>query len=218
MKKLILKKIILEIGLLVIVFIAMGSCNVKAVIQANTNTQYVKTDTPANWMKAFREIEGEGLATDLSPSGASNNIDIHMMKTTEYGAIAILSASGYGNSSNDKAITSTTGNCTGIIINIDGKWEWTAGGLKGSIFSGINKRYYDEYESTNASAKRGDALGNATTANPGCAGWHKASFSSWVTSSGPYFLRGGGGIFSFSNGGASGSIYCRGVAVCGAGL
>lgn len=107
---------------------------------------------------------------------------MHLMKTTEYGAMAILSASGYGNPSNDKAITSTTGNETGVMINTS-YWEWTAGGYKSApVFSGKNARYYDSYEASNTSAKVGDALGTKDTTNPGCAGWHQASYSLWVRS------------------------------------
>lgn len=198
----------------------------KAVLQANQNTQYTKTNTPANWMSAFRQMETAGgamglnetLNTDLTASSESNNIDVHMMRTTEYGAIAILSASGYGNPSNANAITSTTGNNTGVILNTSGRnWEWTAGGLS-TIFSGTNSRYYDTYTTSQASARIGDALGSATTDNPGCAGWHTASNSTWVDSTYPYFIRGVGGIFSFIRDYAIDSVYCRGVAVCGVGL
>ncbi|MCI9177785.1 MAG: hypothetical protein HFJ28_04335 [Clostridia bacterium] len=143
------------------------------------------------------------------------------MKTTEYGAMAILSSSGYGNPSNEKAITSTTGNETGVMINTS-NWEWTAGGHKGApVFSGKNARYYDAYEASNTSAKAGDALGTATTANPGCAGWHQAYQSNWVgiftNYGGDGFYRGEYGIFSFSNSRASANYtyYARGVAVCG---
>lgn len=196
-----------------------------AALQANPNTQYNKKDTPAKWIKNFRKIEEAGngmglsetLNTDLTPSSESNNIDIHMAKATEYGAMAILSASGYGNSSNDKAITTTTGNETGIILNT-ANWEWVAAGLKGSVFSGINTRYFDTYTSSSASAKIGDALGNASTANPGCAGWHSASNSYWVVSGAPYLRRGGGGIFSFYRYYDDEAFYSRGVVVLGKGL
>ena len=126
----------------------------------------------------------ETLNEDLTSSSGSNGIDVHMMRTTEYGAIAILSASGYGNPSNAKAITSTTGNETGIILNTN-NYEWTAGGLQGSIFSGVNNRYFDSYTSNQASARAGDALGTSITPNPGAAGWHSASYSNWVGSSYP---------------------------------
>ena len=94
---------------------------------------------------------------------------------------------------------------------------YTAGGLQGSIFSGVNNRYFDTYTSSPASARAGDALGSSTTTNPGAAGWHSASRSYWVGSSYPYFLRGSGGIFSFDRGSSDG-YYGRGVVVCGAGL
>ena len=65
-------------------------------------------------MRAFRTMEQAGgsmglaetLNADLT-SKESNNMDVHMMRSTEYGAIAILSASGYGNPSNAQAITTT---------------------------------------------------------------------------------------------------------------
>ena len=198
---------------------------VKAALQANPNTQYTKAAGATSWMTWFRQMEEPGGAMGLNEtlkddltSESSNGIDVHMMRTTEYGAIAILSASGYGNPSNDRAITSTTGNETGVMVNTN-QWEWNAGGLQGSIFSGVNSRYFDTYTGERESARVGDALGSSTTTNQGTAGWHSASSSSWVDGSYPYFVRGGkGGIFSFSYGGDWGSYYARGVVVCGAGL
>ena len=197
---------------------------VKAALQANPNTQYTKAAGATSWMTWFRQMEEQGGAMGLNEtlkddltSESSNGIDVHMMRTTEYGAIAILSASGYGNPSNDRAITSTTGNETGVMVNTN-QWEWNAGVLQGSIFSGVNSRYFDTYTGERESARVGDALGSSTTTNPGAAGWHSASNSDWVSSSYPYFGRGEGGIFSFSCGNDSCSYYARGVVVCGAGL
>ncbi len=93
------------------------------------------------------------LKGDLTSESSNNGIDVHMMRTTEYGAIAILSASGYGNPSNAQAITSTTGNETGIILNTN-CYEWTAGDYKEVFFSGVNNRYFDTYTSNQASAKQ----------------------------------------------------------------
>ena len=197
---------------------------VKAALQANPNTQYTKAAGATSWMTWFRQMEEQGGAMGLNEtlkddltSESSNGIDVHMMRTTEYGAIAILSASGYGNPSNDRAITSTTGNETGVMVNTN-QWEWNAGGLQGSIFSGVNSRYFDTYTGERESARVGDALGSSTTTNQGTAGWHSASDSSWVSSGYPYFVRGGGGIFSFDRGSDRSSCYARGVVVCGAGL
>ena len=200
---------------------------VKAALQSNPNTQYKTQYNPTTWMTQIRQIETSGnamglsetLNSDLTSSSESNGIDVHMMKSTEYGAIAILSASGYGNPQTlqSSSVKTTTGNKTGIYFS-GSNWEWVAGGLSGSIFSGVNSRYFDTYSGSQASARIGDALGSASTTNPGCAGWHSASYSGWVYSSSPYFLRGNGGLFSFYDRNASSSNCARGVAVVGAGL
>lgn len=217
-------KEIMTIAVITLILLIINTGESKAALQANPNTKYTKSDTPENWMVNFRKMEESGgtmglsetLNTDLT-STDSNNIDVHMMRSTEYGAIAILSASGYGNSSNAQAITSTTGNNTGIMLNTEYA-ELVAGGLSGSIFSGTNSRYYDTYTATKTSVRIGDALGTALATNPGCSGWHSASLSGWVYIGHPYLKRGYYGIFSFSDDGSFGGDYCRGVAVCGAGL
>ena len=203
--KQILKKsaIIIAISLIAVM---LNTGKSSAALQANQNTQYTKKDSLPNWQKNIRNMEATGGAmglseiinSDLTSSSGSNNIDVHAMKTTEYGAIAILSASSYGNPSNDQAITTTTGNNTGVMLK--NEWEYTSGGL------GTQSKYFDAYGST----KSGDAFA--------CAGWHKASSSYWVSSRNPCFLRGSGGVFSYDFGSDYDSYACRGVAVCGAGL
>ena len=215
----------LVLATMLISMTAVPAGQVKAALQANPNTHYKKTDSATNWIRGFREMETTGgtmglnetLNSDLTASSTSNGIDAHMMRTTEYGAIAILSASGYGNPSNDKAITSTTGNETGVMLNTS-YYEWAAG-VGSSFISGVNKKYLDIYTTSNTSAKVGDALGTATTPNPGCAGWHSASYSYWFIGNRYGLVRGNGGIFSFvCNDVASNAYYSRGVVVCGAGL
>ena len=214
--------------ILVLAFaILMPFSNVKASLQANPNTHNKKADGPTNWMSNIRSMEKSGEAmglsetfnSDLTSSSDSNGIDVHMMKSTEYGAIAILSASGYGNPQKLQNSTekTTTGNKTGVYFS-GANWEWVAGGLQGSIFGGVNSKYYDSYTGAQASAKVGDALGTSGTTNPGCAGWHSASYAGWVNGSNPYFVRDYGGLFSFYVGNANYSYLARGVAVCGAGL
>ncbi len=100
-------------------------------------------------MRAFRTMEQAGgsmglaetLNADLT-SKESNNIDVHVMRSTEYGAIAILSASGYGNPSNAQAQQQQTGNNTGVILNTNNKWEYSRR-RKNRIFPGVNGRYFD---------------------------------------------------------------------------
>ena len=232
-KKKILKQI-LSILLIALMLLIINSEEVNATLQANSNTHYTKINLPENWIKNFREMEKTGQAMGLSEEleedltskdNISNNIDVHMMKSTEYGAIAILSASGYGNPSNEQAITSTTGNTTGVMLNID-YWELVAGGIENNIFSGTNLKYYDTYSQNRASARVGDALGNAITENTGCTMWHNAIFDGWVENQYPYFMRGRTGIFAkghnwFADDGTLGfkrQTYCRGVAISGTGV
>ena len=222
-----LKLILLVVVLAVMVLLPVG--NVNASLQANPNTHNKKVDGPTNWMSNIRSMEKSGeamglsetLNSDLTASSDSNGIDVHMMKSTEYGAIAILSASGYGNPQKLQNSTekTTTGNKTGVYFS-GANWEWVAGGLQGSIFGGVNSKYYDSYTGAQESAKVGDALGTSGTTNPGCAGWHSASNTNWVNGSNPYFVRDNVGLFSFNGYGSRsyGSSLARGVAVCGAGL
>lgn len=226
-------KLILVILVIEIILLITNIGEVNAALQANPNTQYTKKDNPVNFIKEFRNMEKSGQAmglnetinTNLTSTSGSNNMDVHMMKATEYGAIAILSASGYGNSNNEPAITSTTGNKTGIIINTN-QWEWVAGGMGGQygIFKTIDERYYNAYTTSQESAKVGDALGNATTMNQGCTSWHNANNQGWIDSGwNAYFVRGYGGIFSYNgtwyyNNGNSFLTYSRGTVVCGDGI
>ena len=77
--------------------------NSNAVLNSNGSTAHATR--PAYWITAIRQLEtlggGMGLTetlnSDLSSSSGSNNIDVHMEKNTEYGALAILTVSSYGN-------------------------------------------------------------------------------------------------------------------------
>lgn len=215
----------------------------QAALQANPTTHATpKSLTGTNWITVIRQMEETGQTMGLTETidtetklgtTESNNIDVHMIKTTEYGAMAILSASGYGNSEKlqDSEIKTTTGNVTGVYVT-GNSWEWTAGVWdSGPVGANTKQRYYDLYTSSENSAKFGDALGVN-----GCKNWHGASYQ-WLGRSGsaaglPGFRMGGQGIFSVhgyanwdvnawaktlscfdANGYAS-----RGVAVVGSGL
>lgn len=217
-------KLIITTLIIMLAIILLNTIEVNATLQANPTTHYVKTNIKSaeKWMSGFRQMEekdggmglSETLNEDLTASSKSNNIDVHMMRSTEYGAIAILSASGYGNSQTLQASTikTTTGNKTGIYFS-DSNYEWVAGGLENTIFFGTNKKYYDTYTTDRSSARVGDALGERT--NNGCRGWHSANDDGWVNLSHECFRRVKGGIFSFDADGKSYNKWSRGVAVCG---
>lgn len=240
-------KLILITLVIMLATILLSTIEVNATLQANPNTHYKKTNTTENWKDLFRNMEkqGEGmglsetLKSDLSAESASNNIDVHMVKSTEFGAVAILSASAYGNSQTlpNSDIKTTTGNNTGVYFS-GANWEYVAvdflGGYKNvlKMFEGVNKKYFDIYssESASKSAKAGDALGNKDSSNPGCDKWHNSDYVDLGGAGYPATARGGRGLFSghyyYSNASsliASGvypaqNSYSRGVAVCGEGL
>ena len=234
------------IFLMIMFFVFLPIGESKAALQANPNTHYKKIDSFSNFINNIRKMEEsngtmglkETFNEDLTSSSGSNGIDVHMERSTEYGAVAILSASGYGNANTlqNSEIKTTTGNKSGVYFSGQ-NYEYVAGGMESALTDKIinaNKKYYDIYTASISSAKMGDALGNSSTTNPGCAGWHSSKISSWVWdyystlyNYGPiYFCRGGnGGIFSynysyyFSNGShGSNSNYSRGVAVVGEGF
>ena len=223
-----MRKVMMTTMLVIAGILMIGGTSSKAALQANMTTHNAKgTKTGAQWIEQIRQMETAGqtmglnetLNTDLSPK-TSNNIDVHMMRTTEYGAVAILSASGFGNPKklSEVSIKSSTGNVTGVYMG--DRWEWTAGVCSASTV-GKNARYYDLYTTSNTSAKVGDALGTDSTPNKGCAGWHGTSYANWFFNTACGFVRGRNGVFAFY--GAYGSwadeaLRGRGVAVVGTGL
>lgn len=236
--------------LFMLIFTVIPFNKSQATLQANPNTQYTTTDWATNWIKTIREMEKTGGAMGLDEimnndltSTTNNGIDVHMIKSTEYGATAILSASGYGNPDTlqNSAVKTTTGNKTGIYYN-GTSWENVAAGT--SVDSGNNKqgtfkisynyaqtlnynsKYYDiSYTEDTSSEKIGDALNS-------CSRWHGATYNEWITPAYSmdqcYMLRGNGGIFSYSYMQRRSidnyemknwaPYYTHAIAVCGAGM
>lgn len=231
MKK-ILSKIFIIICVIGLIAIMLSSSQVQAAIQSNPNTHYIKQYRSIYWISYFRNMEkvGEALGlsetidgTTLLSTSESNNLDSHMIKSTEFGAIAILSASGYGNPKTlkDSIMKTTTGNETGVYMSYStggGYLENVAGGRSGYIFGGVDGRYYDAYTIYQDSAKVGDALGTATTVNPGCDRWHSANGAWSIDTTRVYMQRNYYGIFGTNSTNSNGSYCSRGVIVCGEGF
>ena len=201
----------------------------KAALQANGNPG--KADTINNWLINIRKMEATGGTLGLTggvnanlTSSAVNNLDIHMQKNTEYGAMAILSASAYGNQKKIADGQTTTGNKSGIYIKLNK--EWVAAGCNelGSNVANFKNAVgkYKNIYTISYAAKVGDAI---TETN----GWHGSGASQWLTNlnySG--LLRSyAGSLFSyygnFSNTQGTGANYTlvyssRAVIVVGSGL
>jgi hypothetical protein len=230
-----LKKGILIMSLAMFTTLTLGTGKVNAALQANGNTGTTKT--LGDWLLAVRQMEGAGgtlglsdtlnTSTLLSTATTSNNIDIHMEKNTEYGAMAILSASSYGNQNVIANGGTTTGNKTGVYIYLNK--EMVSAGCSGlssnlSIWGTANAKYKNIYTDT-YSAKRGDGVLN----------WHGVTAGTSNNSSGVWFrgssysilLRGySASIFSYNGYGNGNSFdadyrkawYSRAVVVVGSGF
>lgn len=132
----------------------------QAALQSNGGA--VAKYTMEQWITGIRQMQAIGGSLGLTDtiSGGNlksnnNDLDIHMEKNTEYGAMVILSASSYGNPSNIGNGGTTTGNKTGAVMNIAG--EWVAAGspsfLRPTITS-ASPRYWNSYGNTYAEKSR----------------------------------------------------------------
>lgn len=156
--------------------------------------------------------------TTLLATSDSNNIDVHLQKNTEYGAMILLAASPeYGKQGTGTAryvgSGTTTGNVYGVYMNDQSiYYEWVAAGVgtgnSGSynFNTGINSKYVNRYSSESARFN-GDAMLT----------WHNNSTISPSTN------------YAMIRGCASGVFYChyaygydswygRAVVVCGQGF
>ena len=155
------------------------STKVEAALQANGGTPL--TANLNDWIKAVRQMQATGGTLGLTDTintnltSSNKNMDIHMQKNTEYGAMAILSASAYGNPNKITNGQTTTGNASGIQIKLNGEWvaagpsNTGAGNMKGAA-----GRYWNNYGTGNGSnSKIGDAMAETE-------GWHGSTGNSWL--------------------------------------
>ena len=150
-------------------------------------------------------------STDYLTTNGVSTADSHMMKNIEWGAVAYLKQSIYGLGITDIGINSnnsyytgggsgtsyktnigqsTNGNITGVYDMSGGAVEYVMGnynktvGNSGLTVSGVPAEHIDIYSGTSVSASHlGDALGET-------AGWY-SDFARFVSSSHPWFVRGG---------------------------
>lgn len=119
-------KIMILIGITTAILTYNTTCH--AALQANGSS--VAQYNLATWLSSIRGMEATGgtlglsdtFNSDYTSAGDSNNLDIHMELNTEYGAMAILSASSYGNPNKIEDGETTTGNKSGVYISFNGEW------------------------------------------------------------------------------------------------
>ena len=174
------------IGCIIVLSVIMMYIPTRSKAGLQANGESVKQDSINNWLLNVRQMESSGGTLGLTDSinqtnltssaETSNNLDIHMEKNTEYGAMAILSASSYGKPDKINDGETTTGNKSGIYININKEWV-AAGSLTAlSRYVNANSRYKNYY-TDNYVAKQGDAIVETK-------GWHGSGTSVWITASG----------------------------------
>ena len=186
------------IGCIIVLSVIMMYIPTKSKAGLQANGESVKQDSINNWLLNVRQMESSGGTLGLTDSinqtnltssaETSNNLDIHMEKNTEYGAMAILSASSYGKPDKINDGETTTGNKSGIYININK--EWVAAGPQG-FATNVNSRYKNIYVikdhyTVPYAPKVGDAVEETK-------GWHSSGSSQWI-----YFNDNGGVLRAYS--------------------
>ena len=172
------RKIIILLVVMLLMCILLNTNYVQAALQSNGNT--CATYNIDNWMLKIRQMQTLGGTLGLTDTinttnltSNSTNLDIHMQKNTEYGAMAILSASSYGNPNKINSGETTTGNKTGVVMQINK--EWVSAGARineSSVWTTASARYKNMYARSYV-AKSGDAILN----------WHGSTSSQWFYSS-----------------------------------
>lgn len=192
------KKLLVSVVGLFTVACIINPLKSNAALQANQNSGV--GDTIDNWLMNVRKMETTGGTLGLTESINSdltsvevNNLDIHMEKNTEYGAMAILSASAYGNQNKINNGETTTGNKTGIYIYLNSEVV-AAGTSKTPVanFKSAIGKYKNIYTTEESSAKIGDAI--TETKN-----WHTQNGDNfWILGDVSALLRArSGSLFSY---------------------
>ena len=173
-------KIFMTTLMLVTVGIVMLPNQAKAALQSNGGEPARKGVN--DWITQIRKMQAPGGGLGITDTidetnltSQNKNFDIHMQKNTEYGAIAILSASSYGNPNKIEDGGTTTGNNTGIVMHLNK--EWVAAGPSNTSAGSMRNasgRYKNIY-TTSYVEKIGDAIQTVGA-------WHGASDNTWISS------------------------------------
>lgn len=187
-----IKRILLLLSMLTVLVITLSTSTYASLQSRPGATSY--GTTPTLLFPKIRQMETStgpmGLNATIDSTGTetseSNDIDVHMIKNTEYGAIEILCTSVYGvawyDTTGSSSITST-GNNWGVFQMHEGSSEYIAGmwnidnGYNTNIYN-AEQKYWDKYE------EQKPIPGDATEFT---ARYYSCSY---VSESAPIFVRG----------------------------
>ena len=228
MKK--LKNKIIATSVVAIIMTAFNVNISNAVLESRPDSASLVNKSASDFFALIRQMETAdgplGLNATVSDDGtetsSSNNIDVHMIKNTEYGTVGMLAASVYGAKNGDGytgSLRTTTGNATGVYQMGTGangdKYEYVAGILGDTSYSYLKniknapQKYWNNYTLDKIS-KTGDGTLEISWGN-----------TYWLTASSPVFGRyRSNGVFSTIsiNGSGDSNYSSRAVVVSGAGL
>lgn len=228
-----LKEKIITTVALATISMSFGATLSYAVLESRSDQASLVNKTASEFFALIRKMETSGgplgLNATIDDAGnetsSSNNIDVHMIKNTEYGTVGMLAASIYGAKNSEgvgSSVATTTNNATGVYqmgTNAGGdEYEYVAGILGTSTSSNLTNiknapsKYWNNYTTDKNSYKPGDGMRTEIS-------W--APYNYWISSSSSVFLRNRhSGVFAY--GSLSGERYgngsSRAVVVCGAGL
>ena len=178
------RKMLLAILIISIVSIMLKVNYSKAALQSNGGSPATKSIN--DWLWQIRTMQSTGGTLGLSDTIAGNltsgnkNLDIHMQKNTEYGALVILGTSAYGNLNKIGNGETTTGNQTGVVMRINK--EWVVGAVSNvnvTNFKNAVGRYKNIYTKDLVS-KVGDALDIGT--------WHGNAANRWFRTTSNFII------------------------------
>lgn len=197
----------------------VGGIKVQANYQSRPDVASKKSVNADTFFVNTRKIEesgqGMGLTSVIDANGnktsGATGIDVHMMRNTEWGTIAILAASSYGqidqNTQIGLAKSSTTGNNYGVFQMNDTTGEFVAGINSAVLTTHANlgkiklapARYKDTYVGTlnNIPAKTGDG----TSGTPyGTQDWKGAQYKLGLGAGSKFIMvRGYGSVNATNN-------------------
>lgn len=194
------RKLILTIVIMFLIITAILTTKVQAQLQSRPNTLRLVNKSINDFIIMARNMEAPNQSFGLNAtidqsngteSSASNNIDVHIIKNTEYGAIAMLSASAYGDHPGGTYVSSTNNN-TGVYNLSYGQ---DSQGLNSTMTAAsvgtlnFSQKYWNKYTSINSSYKNGDATFETK-------GWKGSTANAWFTSTAQVLGR-DRGLFGF---------------------
>lgn len=223
-----MKKKIIATFIIASILITAQTNLVQAVLESRPDNASLVNKTASEFFALIRQMETAGGPMGLNATvddagnetSSSNNIDVHMIKNTEYGTVGMLAASVYGaKTSRGYSNGTTTGNATGVYQMGTGtngdKTEYVAGIYGESTSSYIKNiknappKYWNNY-TLDKVFKPGDGTLEI--------GW---GTTYWVTASFPVFYRSSSlGVFytNTMHGDGDSSFSSRAVVMSGAGL